>query len=93
MLETMACGAPCLIAQAPKSAASQFAPDRRDLFESGSLEDLTGKIDGLLDHPERLKEASAAAERAASDYRIERSLARLEEVYAELVVTSAHRRA
>jgi glycosyltransferase involved in cell wall biosynthesis len=85
VLESMACGAPCLIARAPKSAASQFAPDPRYLFESGLLEDLTAKIDGLLDHPEQLEEASAAAERVASDYRIERSLARLEQVYAELV--------
>lgn len=85
VLEAMACGAPCLIARAAKSAASQFAPDPRYLFESGSIEDLTGKIDAFLDRPERLKEASAAAERVASDYRIERSLARLEQVYAELV--------
>jgi hypothetical protein len=35
VLEAMACGAPRLIARAPKSAASQFAPDPRYLFESG----------------------------------------------------------
>jgi len=85
VLEAMACGAPCLIARAPKSAASQFATDPRYLFESGSIEDLTRKIDGLLDHPEQLKEARTAAERMARDYRIERSLARLEQLYAGLV--------
>ena len=85
VLEAMACGTPCLIARAPKSAASQFALDRRYLFESGSLEDLIWKIDDLLDRPEQLKGASAAAERMAADYRIEHSLARLEQVYAELV--------
>jgi glycosyltransferase involved in cell wall biosynthesis len=82
VLEAMACGAPCLIARAPKSASSQFAPDPRYLFESGSLEDLTDKIDGLLDDPGQLKEAGAAAERVASGYRIERSLEQLEQVYA-----------
>ena len=87
VLEAMACGAPCLIARAPKSAASQFAPGPRYLFESGSLEDLTRKIDGLLDHPEQLREASVAAARVAADYRIERSLAQLEQVYAGLVAT------
>jgi len=81
VLEAMACGAPCLIARAPKSASSEFAPDPRYLFESGSVEDLTQKIDSLLDHPEHLKEAGAAAARVAREYRIERSLARLERVY------------
>ena len=59
------------------------------LVYASPVEDLTGTIDGLLDQPEQLKDASAAAERVASDYRIERSLARLEQVYAELVVTSS----
>src|SRR5262249_2629255 len=87
VLEARACGAPCLIARAPKGAASQFVSDPRCLFESSSLEDLTRKIDALLDHPAQLKAVGAAAERLADDYRIERSLARLEQVYAELIGT------
>ena len=49
------------------------------------------KIDVLLDHPARLKEASATPARVARDYRIDRSLARLEEVYAGLIAGEATR--
>jgi glycosyltransferase involved in cell wall biosynthesis len=85
VLEAMACGVPCLIARAPKSASPQFAPGDRFLFQAGSAEDLARRMDDLLDDPVRLAEAGATAEATARNYRIERSVEALEQLYYSLV--------
>lgn len=84
VLEAMGCGAPCLIARSPLSATSQFAISDRFLFESGSREELTAKIDWLVEHPDELQEARLRYRQAAEAYRIEASLAKLLAVYAEV---------
>jgi glycosyltransferase involved in cell wall biosynthesis len=84
VLEAMGCGAPCLIARAPLSAASQFAISDRFLFEAGSRDELTAKIDWLVDHPEELVEARLRYRQAAGAYRIEASLEKLVGVYREV---------
>jgi glycosyltransferase involved in cell wall biosynthesis len=85
VLEAMACGLPCLIARSPLSATSQFALSDAFLFEAGSREDLTRKIDGWIDHPEGLERARAGYLEAARHYRIEASVDRLLELYRRVV--------
>ncbi len=84
VLEAMGCGAPCLIARSPLSATSQFAISDRFLFESGSRDELTAKIDWLVEHPEALREARIRSRQVAASYRIEDSLEKLLGVYAEV---------
>jgi 1,2-diacylglycerol 3-alpha-glucosyltransferase len=84
VLEAMGCGAPCLIAQSRKSATAQFAQSEAFLFKSGSMEDLTAKIDYWFEHPRELGEARTAYRRAAGDYRIEASLEKLLAVYRDV---------
>ncbi len=84
VLEAMGCGAPCLIARSPLSATSQFAISDRFLFESGSRDELTAKIDWLVEHPEALREARIRSRQVAESYRIEDSLEKLLGVYAEV---------
>lgn len=84
VLEAMACGAPCLIARSPKSATGQFALSDDFLFTAGSIEELSAKLDHLLDRPSLLADARVASRRAAEEYRIERSLEQLVRVYEEV---------
>lgn len=85
VLEALGCGAPCLIARSPLSATPQFAVSDRFLFEAGNREELTARIDWLVEHPEALREARARAREVADGYRIEISLERLLGVYREVV--------
>ncbi len=89
VLEAMACGVPCLIARSPKSATRQFALSDAFLYESGSLEDLVGRLDHWIEHPRELREAREAYRLASDQYRIERSLEKLEAVYARAVSPEA----
>ena len=85
VLEAMACGLPCLIARSPLSATSQFALSDSFLFEAGSREDLTRKIDGWIDHPEGLLRARAGYREAAQRYRVEASVDKLVDLYRRVV--------
>jgi glycosyltransferase involved in cell wall biosynthesis len=71
LLEAIACGLPCLSARPPLSASSQFALSDSFLFEAGSREDLTRKIDGWIDDPAGLKRARDGHREAAQRYRVE----------------------
>jgi 1,2-diacylglycerol 3-alpha-glucosyltransferase len=93
VLEAMACGAPCLIARAPKSATPQFALSDDFLFAAGSVEALSVKLDHLLDRPAMLADARPASRQAAEAYRIERSLERLVRVYQEVTAGATSRTA
>jgi glycosyltransferase involved in cell wall biosynthesis len=85
VLEAMACGLPCLIARSPLSATSQFALSDSFLFEAGSREDLTRRIDEWIDHPEGLERARAGYRDAARRYRVEASVEKLVDVYRRVV--------
>ncbi|HEX5819515.1 MAG TPA: glycosyltransferase, partial [Gemmatimonadales bacterium] len=72
-LEALACGAPCLVADSPRSATPQFAIDGRYRFASGSVESLGARMDALLDDPATLASDRAAALELAARYRFEAS--------------------
>jgi len=88
VLEAMACGLPCLIAKAPLSASSQFALSDSFLFEAGSREDLTRKIDGWIDDPAGLQKARAGYREIAERYRVEASAEKLLAVYRRVVAAA-----
>jgi len=81
VLEAMSCGLPCLIASSPLSATPQFALSDAFLFESGSREALTRRIDYWIDHPEALQRARGAYREVAERYRVDASVDKLVEVY------------
>lgn len=81
-LEAMACGLPLLIADAPLSAAKQFALGAKHLFNTP--EELTRRIEYWYEHPEALREAKTEYLNFAEQYRIEASYEKLKAVYRAL---------
>lgn len=59
VMEAMGSGLPVVVADAPESAAKDFALDDDFLFPAGNVRKLAQKIDALLDSPERLRMARA----------------------------------
>lgn len=84
-LEALACGAPCLVADSPRSATPQFALDQRYLFQAGSVESLVEHLDALLDDPASLAADRERAVALAAGFSFERSAERLEGLYREVV--------
>jgi glycosyltransferase involved in cell wall biosynthesis len=84
-LEALACGAPCLVADSPRSATPQFALDERYLFASGSVDSLVARLDALLDDPAALRADRERALALASQYTFEASARKLEALYAEVL--------
>jgi len=89
VLEAMACGLPCLIARSPLSATSQFALSDDFLFEAGSREDLTRKIDSWIENREGLAKAREAYREAARGYAVEASAEKLLGVYRKVVAAAS----
>jgi 1,2-diacylglycerol 3-alpha-glucosyltransferase len=81
VLEAMGCGLPPLIAESPKSAASQFALDERSLFAWDNLEQLSSKIDYWVDHPLELRQFRQRYRDSSQKYLIGQSYDKLVEVY------------
>ncbi len=85
VLEAMACGLPCVIARSPLSATSQFALSDDFLFEAGSREELTARIDRWIEDPAGLERAREGYREAAQGYRVEASVDRLVELYRQVI--------
>ena len=84
VLEALGCVTPALVADAPASAARHLAvlPELR--FAPGDPADLARRLDRLVEEPDLLARARAAALAAAADHRLDASVARLEAVYASV---------
>jgi len=89
VLEAMACGLPCVIARSPLSATSQFALSDDFLFEAGSREELTARIDRWIDDPAGLERAREGYREAAQRYRVEASVDKLVELYRQVIAGRA----
>ncbi len=84
-LEAIACGLVPVIANAPKSAAPQFALDERSLFENKNADDLTKKIDYWIEHPEERAVMRGKYLCEANEYAIEKSIDKIEDVYRRVI--------
>ncbi len=85
--EALGCGLPCLISNSKYSAASQFAPDERFLFNSDDAGDLASKIDYWYEHKDELRsrEMKERVLAEAEYYRFDRSVNEYEAFVNEIV--------
>lgn len=83
--EAISCGLVPVIAKSKLSAASQFAIDERSVFRSKDVSDLALKIDYWIEHPEERARMSGLYCKKAAEYSIDRSVEKLEEVYAGVI--------
>jgi len=81
VLEALGTGLPALVADAPFSAAARLAIGDEFRFPPGDAGALAARLDHLVEHPERLAEASRASLAAAEGLRLTASIARLEAIY------------
>lgn len=81
-LEAFACGLVPVISDSRRSATGQFALGPANLFRSGDAASLAERIDGWIDDPEALAEASDTYVRYADLYAVDRSVKAIERVYA-----------
>jgi len=81
-LEAFACGLVPVISDSRRSATGQFALAPANLFRSGDPASLAERIDGWIDDPEALAEASDAYVRYADLYAVDRTVKAIERVYA-----------
>jgi glycosyltransferase involved in cell wall biosynthesis len=91
VLEAMSCGLPCVIARSPLSATSQFALSDEFLFQTGSREELTARIDRWIEDPAGLARARVDYREAAQRYRVEVSADRLVGLYRKVIAARAGR--
>ncbi|MDG4825221.1 glycosyltransferase [Asanoa sp. WMMD1127] len=81
-LEAFACGLVPVISDSPRSATGQFALGPGNLFRSGDPASLAERIDGWIDDPRALAEASDTYARYADLYAVDRTVKAIERVYA-----------
>lgn len=84
VLEAIGCGLPALIANAPASAARQFALDERFLFPAGEASALAERIDHFIDHREELDAARPRYRELSLQYGFDAALARMEALFGAL---------
>jgi 1,2-diacylglycerol 3-alpha-glucosyltransferase len=84
VLEALGTGLPALVSNAPMSAAAGLAISDEFRFRPGDVEDLAGKIDHLIEHPERLAAARTASLIAAEGLTLKASIAKMEAIYQRL---------
>jgi 1,2-diacylglycerol 3-alpha-glucosyltransferase len=81
VLEALGCGTPALVADAPLSAARQFAVSSDFLFAPNDPDDLARHLDHIIDTPACLEAARQQCRRTASSFSFEESVRRMEELY------------
>ena len=82
-IEAFAMGLVPVIANSDKSATTQFALDKRSLFEAGNSDDLSKKIDYWLDNIDERKRMEKVYAKEADKYKIENSIKKIEEMFKE----------
>ena len=82
-IEAISIGIVPIIAKSDKSATSQFALDDRSTFEAGNSNELAKKIDYWLDNENERKQMELKYAQNAENYRIEKSMKKIEEMFKE----------
>lgn len=90
-LEAIGTGIVPIIADAPLSAASQFALDDRSLFPSRDSETLARKIEYWLEHPGERKDAEDRYSELAEQFGYRQTVDRTLEMYGECIALSRER--
>ena len=85
VLEAMAAGLPVLVADATESAARNLQPDRALRFRAGDPRDLAARLDGLVEQPEALEQASMRSLEQSRWFDTGRSAQQLESAYESVV--------
>jgi 1,2-diacylglycerol 3-alpha-glucosyltransferase len=84
-LEAIGCGLPCLVSDAPNSAAPQFALDERFIFEKDNPDDIAEKIDYWYENREALRSMREQVLEMAEGYRFSRCIDELERFYGDIL--------
>lgn len=84
-IEAFACGIVPIIANSKRSATPQFALDDRSLFEAGNSDDLAKKIDYWIEHEDERKEMEYKYSEHAENYRIEKSMKKIEGMFEDAI--------
>ena len=82
-IEAISTGLVPIIAKSDKSATSQFALDERSTFEAGNSNELSKKIDYWIDNEKERKQMELKYAQNAENYRIEKSMKKIEEMFKE----------
>jgi len=80
-IEAISCGLVPIISDAEKSAAKQFAVDKRCLFKAGDSESLRARLDYFIEHREELKELSKAYAESGKRYSLHDSVCQAEKMF------------
>jgi 1,2-diacylglycerol 3-alpha-glucosyltransferase len=84
-IEAFSCGLVPVIADAKLSATRQFALDPRCLFRNKSVPDLVRRIDYWIEHPIEKEAMSRRYVAYAQQYRVTRSVEKMEQVYRTVI--------
>lgn len=84
-IEAFACGIVPVISNSKQSATPQFALDERSLFEAGNSDDLAKKIDYWIEHEKERKEMEFEYAKNAENYRIEKSMKKIEGMFEDAI--------
>lgn len=84
-LEALACGCVPVISDSPRSATNHFALDERSIFHAGDPQSLADKIDYWIEHPQERIEMKAKYAAYAEQYRIEKCVDQMEEMFRDAV--------
>jgi len=84
VLEAMSMGAPVLVAQGEHTAAGAFALNDSFRFEAGNVDELSRKIDHLIDDPDGLACARESYQEMARTMSFETSVVKLAQAYRDV---------
>ena len=80
-MEALCCGIVPVLSDSKNAALSQFALDERNLFKAGDEKDLAEKIDYWIEHPEEKETASKNYLEFMEQFRIEKCMDKMEEMF------------
>jgi len=84
VLEAMSMGAPVLVARGEHTAAGELALNDSFRFEAGNVDELSKKIDHLIDDPDGLARARESYQEMARTMGFETSVAKLAQAYRDV---------
>lgn len=85
-MEAFSCGLVPVISDSRRSAAAQFALNPQNLFKAGNPTSLAERLDYWLENAQRLATVGEGYECYGKQYALERSIRRMESVYASLSI-------